>query len=288
MSFSDPVHRILSRDLLAPGIVRFLVDAPLVARKCRPGQFVIVRLHDRGERIPLTIHDSDRPAGTITLVVQAVGKTTTELNALGAGDRILDVAGPLGQPTRITPDTRVCCIAGGIGAAVVLPVARAFHEAGGEVTTILGARTRELVILESELRAISRSCIITTDDGSHGRRGFVTDALRDLIGPGPAPFDEIVAVGPLPMMRAVCEVTRPFGVRTTVSLNPVMVDGTGMCGGCRVTVGGEQRFVCTDGPEFDGHLVDFEQLNARLSAFREQEAIAAERFRTACQSEAAS
>jgi ferredoxin--NADP+ reductase len=270
------MHTILSREELAPDVVRIWLEAPHVARKRRPGQFVIVRLADGGERIPLTIADADPARGAIALVVQGVGKTTRDLNALVPGERILDVAGPLGRPTAIERGRRVCCIGGGIGAAVVLPIAKAVRQAGGRVVTILGARTRELVILEDDARAVSERCIVTTDDGSYGMEGLVTDALARLLAARER-FDEVVAVGPLPMMRAVCERTRDAGIRTTVSLNPVMVDGTGMCGGCRVTVDGEQKFVCVDGPEFDGHRVDFVELMARLSAYREEELVAAAR-----------
>ena len=271
------MHSILSREQLAPAVVRFWIQAPAVARNCRAGQFVIIRLHDAGERIPLTIADSNRADGTIAIVVQAVGKTTRELNAMQPGQAILDVAGPLGQPTHIVPGLRLCCVGGGIGTAVVLPIARAVVRAGGHVTAILGARTRDLIILEDDVRALAETTIVTTDDGSYGMKGLVTEALRDLLIREREWIDEVVAVGPLPMMRAVCDVTRKFEVKTVVSLNPVMVDGTGMCGGCRVTVGGEQKFVCVDGPEFDGHQVDFGELMARLGAYREQELVAAER-----------
>ncbi|MBI4477937.1 MAG: sulfide/dihydroorotate dehydrogenase-like FAD/NAD-binding protein [Acidobacteria bacterium] len=274
------MHPILSREVLAPDVVRLWVEAPTIARKRRPGQFVIVRISDAGERIPLTIADADPDIGAIALVVQGVGKTTRMLNAMEAGEALLDVVGPLGRPTRIEPKQRVCCIGGGIGAAVVYPLARGFKAADGHVTAIVGARTRALVILEHEIRHVSDRCVVSTDDGTYGRPGLVTDALRALIDAGAA-FDEVVAVGPLPMMRAVCEVTRPIGLRTTVSLNPIMVDGTGMCGGCRVTVNGEPKFVCVDGPEFDGHRVDFAELAARLTAFREQEIEAAARYQPA-------
>jgi ferredoxin--NADP+ reductase len=268
------MHQILSRETLAPDIVRLWIRAPHVARKRRPGQFVIVRLREGGERIPLTIADVDSSRGSIALVVQGVGKTTRELNSMQPGQAIQDVAGPLGQPTRIEPRQRVCCVGGGIGAAVVLPIAQGVREASGYVLTILGARTRELVILEADARRISNACIVTTDNGSYGRTGLVTDALAEAVATAEAPFDEVVAVGPVPMMRAVCELTRPLRIRTIVSLNPIMVDGTGMCGGCRITIGGEQKFVCVDGPEFDGHQVDFAELMARLAAYREQEAVA--------------
>ena len=272
------MHPIISKEVLAPAVVRFWLEAPAVARKCRAGQFVIVRLREGGERIPLTIADSDRARGAVAIVVQAVGKTTRELNSLEAGETVVDVAGPLGRPTHIEPGSRVCCVGGGIGTAVVLPIARALRQAGGHVYSILGARTRDLIILEDDVRALSDQCVITTDDGSYGTKGLVTDALREAIATARAPFDEVIAVGPLPMMRAVCELTRPLGIRTIVSLNPVMVDGTGMCGGCRVSIGGEQKFVCVDGPEFDGHLVDFGELAARLSAYRDQEQAALAHF----------
>ena len=271
------MHRILTKETLAPDVVRFWIDAPVVARKRRPGQFVIVRLTEEGERIPLTIADADVSRGAISLIIQAVGKSTLALNSMEPGQAILDVAGPLGLPTKIEAN-RVCCIGGGIGTAVVYPIACGVKAAGGHVVGILGARTRDLIILENDLRAVVDEMIVTTDDGSYGMHGLVTDALKKLVAEGHT-FDEVVAVGPLPMMRAVCEVTRPLNLRTVVSLNPIMIDGTGMCGGCRVTVGGEQKFVCVDGPEFDGHLVDFAELSARLKAYREQEAIALQRYR---------
>ena len=271
------MHRILSKETLAPDVVRFWIDAPVVARKRRPGQFVIIRLKEDGERIPLTIADADPSRGAISLIIQGVGKSTFALNAMEPGQAILDVAGPLGLPTKIEPN-RVCCIGGGIGAAVVYPIACGVKAAGGHVVVILGARTRDLIILEDDLRAVAHEMVVTTDDGSYGVHGLVTDALKNLVANGHT-FDEVVAVGPLPMMRAVCDVTRPLNLRTIVSLNPIMIDGTGMCGGCRVTVGGEQKFVCVDGPEFDGHQVDFGELSARLKAYREQEAIALKRYR---------
>ncbi len=274
------MHRILTREVLAPDVVRFWIDAPVVARKRRPGQFVIIRLDEDGERIPLTIADADRARGAISLIVQGVGESTKELNALQEGESILDVAGPLGLPTKIEPNQHVCCIGGGIGTAVAYPIACGVKQLGGHVVAILGARTKDLIILENDLRAVADELIVTTDDGSYGTPGLVTDALKQLIDKGHV-FDEVVAVGPLPMRRAVCEVTRPIGLRTIVSLNPIMIDGTGMCGGCRVTVGGEQKFVCVDGPEFDGHQVDFAELSARLKAYREQEAMALERYRQA-------
>lgn len=265
------MHRILSKDNLAPDVVRFWIEGAHIARKRKPGQFVIVRTSEEGERIPLTIADVDRQRGAISIIVQGVGKSTKQLNQLNVGDAILDVAGPLGKATEIHPNSRVCCIGGGIGTAVVYPIACGAKALHGQVVAIVGGRTKDLVILEQELRAVVDRVIVTTDDGSAGAKGLVTDALQALLAEG-AVFDEVVAVGPLPMMKAVVAVTRPLGIKTTVSLNPLMVDGTGMCGGCRVSVGGEQKFVCVDGPEFDGHLVDFDELAARLRAYREQEA----------------
>jgi ferredoxin/flavodoxin---NADP+ reductase len=267
------VHRILSKEVLSPDVVRFWLDAPAIARKRRPGQFVIIRLAEDGERIPLTIADADAKRGAISLIVQGVGKSTRALNEMNEGDAILDVAGPLGLPTHIEENQRVCCIGGGIGTAVVYPIACGVKAKGGHVTAIIGGRTRDLVILENELRSVADECLVTTDDGSYGMHGLVTDALKQLLAAGRT-FDEVVAVGPLPMMRAVVGVTKPIGLRTIVSLNPIMIDGTGMCGGCRVTVGGETKFVCVDGPEFDGLQVDFGELAARLRAYRDQEATA--------------
>jgi ferredoxin--NADP+ reductase len=237
---------------------------------------VIIRINEEGERIPLTIADANPGNGTISLIVQGVGKSTKMLNELEPGEAILDVAGPLGLPTEIGENQRVCCIGGGIGTAVVYPIAMGIKAKGGRVDAIVGARSKDLIILEDDLRRVADSCLVTTDDGSYGMHGLVTDGLKRLLAEG-LEFDEVVAVGPLPMMRAVVEVTRPLNLRTVVSLNPIMIDGTGMCGGCRVSVAGEQKFVCVDGPEFDGHQVDFGELAARLRAYREQEALALER-----------
>ena len=264
------VPRILSKEVLAPDVVRFWVEGPHIARKRKPGQFVIVRGSENGERIPLTIADVDKTRGAISLVIQGVGKSTRQLNSLNEGDHILDLVGPLGRATEIHPGRRVCCIGGGIGTAVVYPIASGFKALQGNVVVIIGGRTKDLVILEHELRAVADAVIVTTDDGSYGTKGLVTDALKALLAEGHT-FDEVVAVGPLPMMKAVVSVTRPLNIPTTVSLNPLMVDGTGMCGGCRVSVGGEQKFVCVDGPEFNGLEVDFDELQARVRAYREQE-----------------
>ncbi len=277
--------RILSKEVLAPDVVRFWVEGPHIARKRKPGQFVIVRTSENGERIPLTIADVDKARGAVSIIVQGVGKSTRQLNALAEGDEILDVAGPLGRPTELHPGRSVCCIGGGIGTAVVYPIACGFKALQGRVVAIVGGRTKDLVILERELRAVVDRVVVTTDDGSYGSKGLVTDALKALLAEGEV-FDEVVAVGPLPMMRAVVDLTRPLGLRTTVSLNPIMLDGTGMCGGCRVSVGGEQKYVCVDGPEFDGHQVDFEELSTRLRAYREEEAESLRLYdrETACRS----
>jgi ferredoxin--NADP+ reductase len=272
----ERMPHILTSAAIAPNVSRIWLDAPTIARKRQPGQFVIVRIDESGERIPLTIADVDVGRGAIAVIVQAVGKSTHQLCALREGDAIIDVVGPLGRPTHITEGERVCCIGGGIGTAVAYPIARGVKAAGGLVVAIIGGRTRDLVLLEAEMRETADEVIVTTDDGSYGRKGLVTDALKDLIGRGDR-FDNVVAVGPIRMMQAVCDTTRPLGLKTTVSLNPVMVDGTGMCGGCRVSIGGEPKFVCVDGPEFDGHQVDFAELAARLEAYREQEQQSARR-----------
>ncbi|MBM3998310.1 MAG: sulfide/dihydroorotate dehydrogenase-like FAD/NAD-binding protein [Planctomycetes bacterium] len=263
---------------LGPDVKRIVVRAPRVARKQLPGQFVIVRVHDRGERIPLTICDSDGGAGTITLIVQGIGKTTRLINALEAGQGLLDVVGPLGNPSEIRVHGRVVVVAGGVGVAIALPTARALKDAGNHVDAILGARAKDLVILEAELRAASHTCIVTTDDGSHGRRGLVVDPLREFLRTGP-PMDLVLAIGPIPMMRSVAEATREAAIPTVVSLNSIMVDGTGMCGGCRVVVGDQARFACVDGPEFDAHQVDFGVLAQRNAMYRDAERVALERFR---------
>ena len=267
------MNEVLEKRRLGPDVFRMELAYPKLARKARPGQFVIVRASEDGERIPLTIADADPEAGSITLIFQVVGKSTTLLARMEPGDEILDVVGPLGVPTEIERFGRVLCIGGGIGAAPLYPVAKALKAAGNAVTTILGGRSKNLVILEREFREISDALHITTDDGSHGRKGFVTDALKDLLGAGPgAPgFDRAWAIGPVPMMKAVCDLARGAGIPTVVSLNPIMVDGTGMCGGCRVIVDGHVKFACVDGPEFDGHRVDFDTLAKRLTTYRDRE-----------------
>jgi len=268
---------ILEARFLAPDIKLFRIRAPRVACKQRAGQFVVVRLHDRGERIPLTIASSDPAGGTITLVVQGVGKTTRLMNSLGVGDAIRDVVGPLGRPSEVDLYGTVVVIGGGVGAAIAYPSARAMKERGNHVISILGARARELVILEREVRAASDETYVLTDDGSYGERGLVTAKLEALIASG-RQLDLALAIGPVPMMRAVAELTRPHAIRTVVSLNTVMVDGTGMCGGCRVSVGGRSRFACVDGPEFDGHQVDYDVLAQRNAMYRTAERRALDEF----------
>jgi len=260
---------IVEARFLSPDVKLFRIEAPRVARKRLAGQFVIVRIHEEGERIPLTIADSSIEDGTVTLIVQGVGKTTKLMNRLSAGDALLDLAGPLGKPTEIERFGTVAVVGGGVGTAIAYPIAVALEQAGNRVISILGARTSNLLILEDELSAVSDLLIVATDDGSRGFRGFVTQALAERIAA--EPIDRVYAIGPIPMMKAVAEVTRPLLIPTIVSLNPIMVDGTGMCGGCRVLVGGESKFACVDGPEFDAHEVDFVVLQQRNAAYRKEE-----------------
>lgn len=268
---------IVEARFLAPEVKLFRIEAPRIARKRKAGQFVILRVHDHGERIPLTIADSDPDTGTITIVVQGVGKTTKLLNAKEAGDSICDVVGPLGLPSHVEKFGTVVVIGGGLGTAIAYPTAKAFREAGNHVISIIGGRSRPFIILEDEVRAISNELLITTDDGSYAEKGFVTEKLKALIAAGRT-LDLVLAIGPIPMMRAVAEVTRPHGIRTVVSLNPIMVDGTGMCGGCRVIVGGRPQFACVDGPEFDAHQVDFQILIQRNAMYRDLERQALDRL----------
>jgi ferredoxin--NADP+ reductase len=262
---------IVAAEFLAPDVKRFVVEAPRIARRRQAGQFVIVRVYTHGERIPLTIADGDPGHGTITLIVQGVGKTTRLMNLLGAGDALLDVVGPLGRPSEIKHYGTVVVIGGGVGAAIAYPTAKALHEAGNHVLTILGGRSRELVLLEPEIRAISEEVFITTDDGSYGRKGLVIDPLKDFIAAG-RPLHLVLAIGPVRMMQAVAEVTRPYQIPTVVSLNSLMVDGTGMCGGCRIITSSGAKFACVDGPEFDAHTVDFDILARRNRAYSDREA----------------
>jgi ferredoxin--NADP+ reductase len=262
--------KILQKRLIRqPDVFYFKIAAPLISQKARPGQFVIVRLHDRGERIPLSLADIDPAGGTISLIVMAVGKTTNEMVLLNQGDDILDLCGPLGKPTHIEKVGRVVIVGGGFGVAPLYPIARAYKAAGNEVTVIMGARSADLLVYEDEMRMVADEVIVTTDDGSKGTQGLVTDVLVRELTCRPAGL--VVSVGPAIMMRFVAEATRPFGVRTMVSLNPIMVDGTGMCGGCRVTVGGKTLFACVDGPEFDGHQVDWVALMNRQKSYIAEE-----------------
>jgi len=276
------MFHILHAEFLAPGIKRFLIQAPRIARKQKPGQFVIVRVHEEGERIPLTIESSDPQRGTISLVVQSAGKTTHLLNSLSSGDQILDVVGPLGKPSEIEKFGTVVVMGGGVGTAMAYPTAAALKKAGNRIISIVGARSQELVILEREMFAVSDLLIITTDDGSYADKGFVTDKLRQLIQDG-VHIDRVLAVGPIPMMKAVADTTRQQGIRTIVSLNPIMIDGTGMCGGCRVLVDGRSQFACVDGPEFDAHRVNFDVLMQRTAIYRSQEQLSMAEYRRALQ-----
>jgi ferredoxin/flavodoxin---NADP+ reductase len=266
------MHRVVARAQLSPNVTRLVVEAQHLAQIRQPGQFVIVRLGPGAERIPLTIADADPVAGTISLVIQSIGKSTADLVELQVGDEIRDIAGPLGKPTELIETGHAVCVGGGVGTAVILPIAQELHRRGVHVTSVIGGRSREWVILEDELRA-NGEVVTCTDDGSYGRPGFVTEALGDLLQADGV--DAVYAVGPVPMMRAVSELTRPHGVPTTVSLNAIMVDGTGMCGGCRVSIAGETKYACVEGPEFDGHQVDFGLLADRLQTYRafEQEAL---------------
>lgn len=267
---------IRKKQLLSPGVYRYEVDAPRVAEKTQPGQFVILRTHEEGERIPLTVADFDREKGVLTLIFQVVGASTELLAQMKEGDAILDLVGPLGKKSHIASGLgTVVCIGGGIGVAPVYPITRGMKEAGNRVISIIGAKSRDILIMEKEMRAASDETLVTTDDGSYGIKGFVTTALKELLARGER-IDLVYAIGPVVMMKSVADVTRPLGIKTIVSLNPVMVDGTGMCGGCRVQVDGETKFACVDGPEFDGAIVDFAGLQARQGMYRVMEARARE------------
>ncbi|WP_028317434.1 sulfide/dihydroorotate dehydrogenase-like FAD/NAD-binding protein [Desulfobulbus elongatus] len=278
------MFKIVRKEELVPSsVILHEIEAPRVARKAKPGQFVILKATETGERIPLTMADTNPETGTVTVIFMVVGKSTAIFSGLKEGDAYTDLIGPLGRPTDIEKVGHVVCVGGGTGIAVLHPIARAMKKAGNRVTTILGARSENFLILKEQMGALSDTLIAMSDDGSTGRKGFVTDALQEIMATDKP--DLVVAIGPVPMMRAVSELTRPAGIHTLVSLNPVMVDGTGMCGGCRVTVGGETRFACVDGPEFDGHKVDFSGLAQRLNAYKamETEAMAAHRCRMEAQ-----
>ena len=263
-------YKIVKKADLNSQIYLMEIEAPLVARKAAPGQFVILRMDEKGERVPFTIADFDKEKGTVTVIIQAVGKTTRDLSKLNEGDTILDFAGPLGMPTPLEGLKKVAVIGGGLGTAIAYPQAKKLKELGAEVTAISGFRSKEYIILEDEMNAVSDKLIITTDDGSNGLQGFVTDRLREELESGEK-YDEVIAIGPLVMMRAVCNLTKEFGIPTTVSMNPVMIDGTGMCGGCRVIVGGETKFACVDGPDFDGHKIDWDAAIKRQQMFKAYE-----------------
>ena len=268
---------IVEKTVLAPTITKYVIEAPFIARKRKAGNFVMIRVDATGERIPLTIADGDPAKGTITLIVQSIGKTTKFLATKEAGESIQDVVGPLGNPTPIENHGTVVCVGGGVGTAELYPIACALKAAGNKVYSIVGARSKDLVVLEDDMRQTSDELYVTTDDGSYARKGFVTDQLTDLLK-GSNPIHAVYAIGPLPMMKAVCNVTRPFNVHTYVSLNTIMVDGTGMCGGCRVTIGGKMKFACVDGPEFDGHQVDFDELMMRNRTYIDLEKKSDEQF----------
>ena len=271
------MYEIVSKQKLAPKVTRYDVYVPHIAKKRKPGQFVIISVNPDGERIPLTIADSDNEKGTITLIVQTVGKTTLEMTTKKVGDTLAAVVGPLGKPTDIEKYGNVVAVGGGVGIAPLYPITKGMKEAGNHITTILGARTRELMILEDEMRAISDEFIPMTDDGSYGGKGFVTDALKKLINDGKK-IDLVVAIGPAIMMKFVSLLTKEYNIKTIVSLNTIMVDGTGMCGGCRVYIGGKIKHVCVDGPEFDGHLVDFDNMIKRLNSYKDHECVALNKF----------
>ncbi len=270
------MYPIVKKRVLNETVTLMEVEAPLVARKAMPGQFIIFRIDEEGERVPLTIAGYDRDKGTVTIIFQKVGYTTEKLDTLNEGDSLLDFVGPLGEPTKTEGIHKCAVIGGGLGVAIAYPQAKALHDAGAEVDLIVGFRNEHLIILKEELQAACTNLIIMTDDGSNGNKGFVTQALQKQLDDG-RDYDTVIAIGPLPMMKAVCDMTREPGIRTIVSMNPIMIDGTGMCGGCRLTVGGETKFACVDGPDFDGHLVDFDEAMARGRMFRPEEARAREK-----------
>ena len=260
------MYKIVRKKSLNPTVTLMDIDAPLVAKKAKPGQFIILRVDEDGERIPLTVAGYDREKGTVTIIFQVVGATTTLLNHKNEGAYIQDFVGPLGTPSHLDGLKKVCVIGGGVGCAIALPVAQALHEMGAEVTSIVGFRNQDLVILEDEFKACSDHFTMMTDDGSYGKKGNVTVPLKEMLEKGER-FDEVIAIGPLIMMKFVCLTTKEYGQKTTVSMNPIMVDGTGMCGGCRLSVGGETKFACVDGPDFDGHLVDFDEAMSRSRSY---------------------
>ena len=264
------MYKIVRKECLNPTVTLMEVEAPLIAKKAEPGQFIILRVDEDGERIPLTVADFDREKGTVTIIFQIVGATTMKLNHLEEGDSIHDFVGPLGVASHTEGLKKVAVIGGGVGCAIAYPIAKKLHQQGAEVHSIVGFRNKDLVILEDEFKAASSKFVMMTDDGSYGEKGLVTDALKKLLDSGET-YDEVIAIGPLIMMKFVCKLTKEYGVKTVVSMNPIMIDGTGMCGGCRLTVGGKTKFACVDGPDFDGHEVDFDEAMSRSSMYREFE-----------------
>ncbi len=272
------MNRIAEMKKLAPDINLLRIEVPQITRKAKAGQFVVLRINEEGERIPMSITDLDPEAGILTIIFQEVGKSTAHLATLKQGETLADVVGPLGIPTHIENFGTALCIGGGIGIAPVHFIAKALKQKGNKVVSIIGARSKDLLILEDQMRGLSHELLISTDDGSYGHHGFVTDLLTNLLSEKPSGIDFVMAIGPVVMMRAVCRITQPHQIKTMVSLNPIMVDGTGMCGACRVTVGGKTQFACVDGPDFDGHKVDFDELLKRQGMYLKQEKIAMERF----------
>ena len=264
------MYKILKKEELNPTVTRMVIDAPLIAKKAEPGQFIIFRAKEDSERIPLTVADYDRQAGTVTIIFQIVGYGTMELNTLNEGDSIHDLVGPLGRPSETEGLKKVAVVGGGVGCAIAYPVAKKLHENGCEVHSVVGFRNKDLVILEDEFNAVSDKVCMMTDDGSYGTKGLVTTALEQLIKEGNQ-YDEVIAIGPLIMMKFVCKLTKEYDIKTIVSMDPIMIDGTGMCGGCRITVGGETKFACVDGPDFDGHQIDFDEAMHRGTMYKEFE-----------------
>ena len=265
------MYRIVKKEALKPTVILYEIEAPMVAKKAEPGQFIILRVDENGERIPITIHDYDREKGTVTIIVQTVGATTEKLSHKQQGECLHDFVGPLGKPTETEGKKKVCVVGGGVGCAIAYPVLKKFHDCGAEVHAVVGFKSKDVVILEDKFKAVSSVLKVCTDDGSYGRKGLVTEALKELLDEGNV-YDEIFAIGPMVMMKFVCKTTAPHNRPTTVSMSPIMIDGTGMCGGCRLTVGGETKFACVDGPDFDGHKVDYAELMNRNGVYRDQEA----------------
>ena len=265
------MYRIVRKEALRPTVTLYEIEAPLVAKKAQPGQFIILRVDENGERIPITINDYNPEKGTVTIIVQTVGATTEKLSHMKEGDSLQDFVGPLGKATETEGKKKVCVVGGGVGCAIAYPVLKKFHDCGAEVHAVIGFKNKDLVILEDEFRAASSVLKVCTDDGSYGQKGVVTEALKELIDAGNQ-YDEVFAIGPMVMMKFVSKTTEPYGIPTTVSMSPIMIDGTGMCGGCRVTVGGKIKFACVDGPDFDGHEVDFDELMNRNSIYKAREA----------------